>query len=101
MIREFVHLHHFEKSCKALGLSDEELRSLENMILENPDSGELIQGTGGLRKTRAGIDNRGKSGGIRVLYVDFEFYEKHIFYSLTLKMNWKPLPINKNRCSIK
>ena len=79
MIREFVHLQHFEKSWKALGLSDEELRALENIILGKPDIGELIQGTGGLRKTRASIDNRGKSSGIRVLYTDFEFYKKTYF----------------------
>jgi len=39
----------------------------------------LMQGTGGLRKVRYGIDGRGKSDGIRVLYVDFEFYRKTSF----------------------
>ena len=79
MKREFIYVQNFEKCWKALGLTDEALRELENMILEKPDIGDLIQGTGGLRKTRYGIDKRGKSGGIRVLYVDFEFYETTSF----------------------
>lgn len=34
-----------------------------------------MQGTGGLRKVRFAIDNRGKSGSVRVVYVDFVVYE--------------------------
>ena len=79
MIREFIHAQSFDKSWSAVGLSDDDLRVLENEILKQPDIGELIQGTGGLRKMRFGIDNRGKSSGIRVLYVDFEFYETTSF----------------------
>jgi len=79
MRREFIHTNNFEKSWDALNLNDDDLMGLENMILERPDIGDLIRGTGGLRKARFGIDNRGKSGGIRVLYVDFESYEKTYF----------------------
>ncbi|MCU0289979.1 MAG: type II toxin-antitoxin system RelE/ParE family toxin, partial [Acidobacteria bacterium] len=32
--------------------------------------------TGGVRKLRWAVKGKGKSGGIRVLYVDFLFYEK-------------------------
>lgn len=35
-----------------------------------------MQGTGGLRKVRFAFENRGKSGSIRVVYVDFAVYEK-------------------------
>jgi hypothetical protein len=76
MKRSFVYLNNFDKAWVALGLAISEQFELENMILEQPRKGELIQGTGGLRKLRTGIDNRGKSGGIRVLYVDFEHYGK-------------------------
>ncbi|MCL2387342.1 MAG: type II toxin-antitoxin system RelE/ParE family toxin [Defluviitaleaceae bacterium] len=74
MKREFVYLQNFDRAWKSLGLTDNELFKLENMILMQPNKGELIQGTGGLRKIRVGIDGRGKSSGIRVLYVDFEHY---------------------------
>lgn len=76
MIREFVYAHNFDNIWKRLHLADDDLIDLENILLENPTAGDLIQGTGGLRKTRFAIGNRGKSGGIRVLYVDFELYEK-------------------------
>lgn len=79
MTREFIHASHFDKCWKALNLSDDDLRDLENIILNQPDIGELIQGTGGLRKVRFGINNKGKSSGIRVLYVDFEYYETTSF----------------------
>ena len=85
MKREFIYAQNFDKSWKAIGLSDESLRELENMILEKPDIGDLIPGTGGLRKTRFRIDKSGKSGGIRVLYVDFEFYETTTFLYAYLK----------------
>lgn len=35
-----------------------------------------MQGTGGVRKVRFAFENRGKSGSIRVIYIDFEVYEK-------------------------
>ena len=79
MRRKFIHAKHFDKCWKSLGLSDTELRELENIIMKNPKAGKLIQGTGGLRKTRFGLANKGKSGGVRVLYVDFEFYETTSF----------------------
>jgi hypothetical protein len=79
MRRSFVYLQHFEKAGKSLGLSVVEQFELENIILEQPTKGVLIQSTGGLRKIRAGIDNRGKSSGVRVLYVDFEHYGKTYF----------------------
>ena len=39
-------------------------------MLKNPEAGDLIQGTGGLRKLRFGDEQRGKGkrGGIRVIY---------------------------------
>ena len=35
-----------------------------------------MQGTGGVRKMRFAFEDRGKSGSVRVIYVDFEVYEK-------------------------
>ena len=40
-----------------------------------------MRGTGGVRKMRFAFEHRGKSGGVRVIYVDFEVYEK--IYLLT------------------
>ena len=38
-------------------------------LIANPDKGDLIKGTGGLRKVRMATGNKGKQGSIRVLYV--------------------------------
>jgi len=35
-----------------------------------------MRSTGGVRKVRYAFEHRGKSGSIRVIYVDFEVYEK-------------------------
>jgi len=76
MKREFIYLPNFIRSWNDAGLSDEALILLENTILQKPDAGDMIQGAGGLRKVRFALVDSGKSGGIRVLYVDFEYYEK-------------------------
>ena len=75
MQRTFIILPEFDKNLKSMGLSDEDLRRLENLILQNPEAGALMQGTGGLRKLRFALDNRGKSGSARVCYVDFIIQE--------------------------
>jgi len=59
-----------------MGLDDEDRSSLENKILENPKVGAVIKNTGGLRKMRFAVEGKGKSGGARVLYVDYVVYEK-------------------------
>ena len=49
-------------------LTDDEYRKLQNHLVENPKSGDVIKGSGGLRKLRWKTDGRGKSGGIRNIY---------------------------------
>lgn len=49
-------------------MSDDERASIVDMIAANPRMGVLIQGTGGLRKARFGIGDRGRRGGGRVIY---------------------------------
>ena len=49
-------------------MSDEERGLLVDYLAYNPTAGDLIQGTGGLRKVRRSLDTRGKSGGARVIH---------------------------------
>lgn len=49
-------------------LDDEEYRALQNVLLENPNAGVVIPGTGGVRKLRWAGSGRGKRGGLRVIY---------------------------------
>ncbi|MBX3664449.1 MAG: hypothetical protein KF834_02070 [Burkholderiales bacterium] len=48
--------------------SDEDLRRLQNVLLTQPDAGDLIRGGSGLRKLRWSAQGRGKRGGARVIY---------------------------------
>ncbi len=48
--------------------TDEELDRFVNWIALNPLSGDLIPGSGGLRKVRWAASGRGKRGGARVIY---------------------------------
>ena len=49
-------------------LSDEEYARLQELLIRDPDTGDLIPGSGGVRKVRWGVKGRGKRGGIRVIY---------------------------------
>jgi hypothetical protein len=49
-------------------LSDDEYRLLQADLLEQPDLGSTIPGTGGIRKLRWSIKGRGKRGGARCIY---------------------------------
>ena len=50
-------------------LTDEEFRAFQTLLIAGEDNGTLIPGSSGLLiKTRLGVGNRGKSGGLRVIY---------------------------------
>lgn len=49
-------------------LSDEEYARLQEVLIRDPETGDLIPGSGGIRKVRWGVKGRGKRGGIRVIY---------------------------------
>lgn len=65
----FLELPPFERH-RASYLSDEEYRKLQNDLMRHPTAGDVIKGTGGLRKIRYGDPRRGqgKRGGLRVIY---------------------------------
>ena len=49
-------------------LSDEEYRKLQEALIENPETGAVIRGSGGIRKLRWAAPGRGKRGGYRIIY---------------------------------
>lgn len=69
----FARLSSFDKAWSDLGMDDDDLQSLERMILDHPGIGAVMEGTGGLRKARfaSSRSNRGKSGAVRVCYALF------------------------------
>jgi hypothetical protein len=49
-------------------LTDEEYSGLQKALIKDPEAGDLIPGSSGIRKLRWGVAGRGKRGGIRVIY---------------------------------
>ncbi len=70
MNRTFLMTPGFERLWASMGLGDDELRELEELLRSNPEAGTVIPGLSGARKVRIQLPNRGKSGGARVIYVD-------------------------------
>lgn len=73
----FIETSRFTKLLSGY-LSDDEYRVLQWHLQQKPDSGDLIRGTGGVRKIRWAPEGKGKSGGVRVIYYwkksDFEIW---------------------------
>jgi hypothetical protein len=63
----FIELPVFTRVAAGL-FDDETLRRIQEILLADPEAGNVIPGGGGLRKLRAPLPGRGKRGGARVIY---------------------------------
>ncbi|MBS6464248.1 MAG: type II toxin-antitoxin system RelE/ParE family toxin [Firmicutes bacterium] len=97
MTRSFVELPLFRARWKDLGLTDTDLIRLQMELLSDPKVGDVMRGTGGVRKMRFAFEHKGKSGGIRVIYIDFEIYEK--IYLLTAYTKNEKENLTKEECN--
>jgi mRNA-degrading endonuclease RelE of RelBE toxin-antitoxin system len=79
----FIETPLFTKLIKDL-LSDEEYRLLQQTVLLRPEAGDLIRGSGGLRKIRWNTPGSGKRGGLRVIYF-WDVSENTIYMLLPYK----------------
>jgi hypothetical protein len=70
-IPEFIELPLFGQTAEGL-LDDDDLRTLQHVLSQNPRAGVVVPGTGGIRKVRIAASGRGKRGGARVLYLYVE-----------------------------
>ena len=57
----------FMRQAGALWSDDERLEFVD-FIARNPEAGDLIPASGGIRKVRWGRQGSGKRGGVRVIY---------------------------------
>jgi hypothetical protein len=66
-----IYLAPFTTAWKSLKLTDEDMQALEAALLKNLHAGDVMQGTGGLRKVRFAPPSKhtGKSGATRVVYI--------------------------------
>ncbi len=63
----FIESDVFTEDVLAL-LDDDEYSAFQQFLAAHPDAGDVIQGTGGLRKISWAARGRGKRAGIRVIY---------------------------------
>jgi len=66
----FVETPPFTRRARDL-LCDDQYMRLQHALAAFPEAGDLIEGTGGLRKVRFAASGRGKRGGLRVIYYHF------------------------------
>ena len=64
---EFIEATAFTKHVYDF-LSEDEYLGLQGFLLQYPEAGKVVPGSGGVRKVRWGISGKGKSGGVRVIY---------------------------------
>ena len=81
-------------------LSDEEYRTFQNILLEQPKTGDVIKGSGGIRKVRYSQKNRGKGkrGGIRVIYYWLD--ARNRFYLITLYNKGEMTDLSPNETKV-
>jgi len=63
-------------------LSDDEYRKLQTTLIGNPNAGDVVPGSGGVRKLRWAAAGRGKRGGYRVIY--FAKMAQGVIWMLTM-----------------
>ena len=63
-------------------LDDDEYAELQQFLMQNPEAGKMVRGTGGVRKLRWRREGSGKRGGLRVIY--FVRYQPAEFWMLAL-----------------
>jgi hypothetical protein len=78
----FIESHKLTEQVARLD-AQEAVWELENELLQNPDRGDLIQGTGGFRKIRMKLAGRGKSAGARVVYFHLKITPSSSFFFST------------------
>jgi hypothetical protein len=76
--RTFFYFAGFVREWSRLRLCDDDLRELESLILADPGAGNVVAGTGGLRKLRFSPSRwrRGKRGALRIGYAHHAQLEK-------------------------
>ena len=80
-MQTIVELPEYERRASSL-LNNSEKRGIINYLAIHPQAGLIMQGTGGIRKFRWASGNRGKSGGVRVIY--YFYNESMPLFLLTL-----------------
>ena len=85
IVRGFIEAPRFHRRWFELGFTEDDLLELQLLLLDNPKIGPVMKDTGGLRKMRFAFSHRGKSGSVRILYIDYEERERILLLNLFSK----------------
>jgi hypothetical protein len=95
-MQTIVELPEFLRKSQDLLASEEKL-SLINYLAAHPQAGDIMQGTGGIRKWRWAAQGRGKSGGVRVIYY---YHNRTIpLFLLTVFGKGEKANLSKSECN--
>ena len=64
---EFIETSAFS-TIREIYFDDSQFHMLQLYLVDRPDAGDIIKGSGGVRKLRWGLPGQGKRGGVRVIY---------------------------------
>jgi hypothetical protein len=67
-MQSVVETDSYLRAAKDTGMAEEEMIAALDFVAANPESGDIMQGTGGVRKTRLAGRGKGKSGGYRIVW---------------------------------
>jgi hypothetical protein len=96
-MRTVIETPTFEKQVDKLWSEDERLDFI-TWIASNPKAGDVIPGTGGIRKVRWSRPGTGKSGGARIIFCNLTKEEAVLLiaiYAKSDKSNMTPSQIKK------
>lgn len=89
MDRELIPTNHFSKIRDSLlkkrQLLQEDYDEFKEELAKNPELGDVIPGTGGVRKTRLKSASKGKRGGFRVFYFYYQVKQRIYLFHILAK----------------
>lgn len=68
LMQTVIETEAYVRAAKDAGMSVEEMTAAVDLVAGNPEAGDVMQGTGGVRKARLAGRGKGKSGGYRIVY---------------------------------
>jgi len=93
----FIETTAFTRRVVELMDDDDSYARFQRMLIRDPEAGDLIQGTGGLRKIRVSARGHGKRGGARVIYYHFRGRDQIALLMIYLKSEQADLTADHRR----
>lgn len=93
-ITDVIETKTFKKHAAKIGLLATSIDSIKEGIMKDPTKGDVISSSGGARKIRFALEgnNKGKSGGLRIIYVNIFISKKAYLLDIYSKNNIENIP---------